>query len=265
MRVDPGNLAGRPDRLPDPDGAVPGDDRARRPAERDRRRHVLARRVDPRDRLRAGTAHPDIPAVDSDAGRVGTDGNLRHEPVTARVDEADRAGRDRRQPGRAAGRRHHRRGDTGGDEQRAAGGEQEQAAAASRPVRGTPGRGALESRVVLEDLALQRTQLRPRLETQLLVESPLRLPVGIQRVRLPARAVEGEHQLATQPLTERMGGDERLQLGHGLGVPALELGVDSLLDCEQPQLFEAGDVGLRRLVVTELGEGIAAEQLLRPA
>jgi hypothetical protein len=61
-----------------------------------------------------------------------------------------------------------------------------------------------------------------------------------------------------------MSGDERLELGHGLGAPAeLELAVDPLLDCEQPQLLEAGDLGLRGLVVTELRERIAAEQQLR--
>ena len=51
-----------------------------------------------------------------------------------------------------------------------------------------------EARVVLEDLALQFTKLRTRLEPELFREpSPAGL-VGGERLRLAPRSVEGKHQ-----------------------------------------------------------------------
>jgi hypothetical protein len=60
-----------------------------------------------------------------------------------------------------------------------------------------------------------------------------------------------------QPLTQRVTADERLELGREVGVPpGREIGLDALLDGEQPQLLETlgirpgeelvGDVGERR-------------------
>ena len=45
-----------------------------------------------------------------------------------------------------------------------------------------------------------------------------RVAVGLERLGLAAAAVEGEHQLAAEPLAERMLGHERLELAHQLGV-----------------------------------------------
>ena len=44
--------------------------------------------------------------------------------------------------------------------------------------------------------------------------------VGVQRLGLPARAVQGEHQLAAQPLPQRGARHERLELADELGVAA---------------------------------------------
>ena len=58
-----------------------------------------------------------------------------------------------------------------------------------------------------------------------------RRPVDLQRLGLARRAVEREHQLAAQPLAQRVLGDQRLQLADQVRVPAGgEVGVDALLE-----------------------------------
>ena len=54
-------------------------------------------------------------------------------------------------------------------------------------------------------------------------------PVDLQRLRLAAGAVEGEHQLPAQTLLQRVLGDERLELPDQVDVPAeRQIGVDPL-------------------------------------
>ena len=72
----------------------------------------------------------------------------------------------------------------------------------------------LERGVVREDRPLERLQRRGRVEPEGLDEEPPRRAVDLERLRLSAGAVEREHQLAAEPLTERMLCDERLELGH---------------------------------------------------
>src|SRR6266498_3781554 len=55
--------------------------------------------------------------------------------------------------------------------------------------------------------------------------------------------------------------DERFQLRDKGGVPAeRELGVESLLEGAQPQLDEAGNLRLRKVVVREVGQGLPAPE-----
>ena len=55
--------------------------------------------------------------------------------------------------------------------------------------------------------------------------------VGVERLGLASRAVEREHQLAAQPLAQRVLGDQRLELADQLSVAAeRELGVDAPLE-----------------------------------
>ena len=62
-------------------------------------------------------------------------------------------------------------------------------------------------------------------------------PVGLERIRLPARAVEREHRAGRRkPLAVRVLGDERLELGHELRMAAeLEVGVDPALERDEPR------------------------------
>ena len=83
-----------------------------------------------------------------------------------------------------------------------------------------------------------------------------------------ARAVQREHALRVQPLAERMGGDERVELGDHLGVPARgQVGLDGRLRRARPQLVEPADLRSGEWLVGEVGERIPVpqrERLARP-
>ena len=79
--------------------------------------------------------------------------------------------------------------------------------------------------------------------------------VALQRVRLAAGAVEREHQLAAQPLPQRVLVDERLELGDELaGAAQLEIGVDPFLERVEAKLLETADLVLRERLEGEVGE-----------
>src|ERR671923_201963 len=106
-------------------------------------------------------------------------------------------------------------------------------------------------------------QNRPRLrvDPERLDEHARALLEGVERLRLPARPVEREHQLLAKALAERILADERLELAHDLGVPArLEVGVDPLLEDGQPELLQAADLGLREGLERELAERRSAPE-----
>jgi hypothetical protein len=91
--------------------------------------------------------------------------------------------------------------------------------------------GRCERSILAQDRPLQLTQFRARLDAQLLDQHASRFPIGLEGFCLPARPVEGEDQLTTQPLAKGMLGDQPLQLGDDLGMVAkLEPGVDLLLE-----------------------------------
>ena len=88
----------------------------------------------------------------------------------------------------------------------------------------------VEGRVLLEDRLLELAQIAPRLQPELLDERDARLAVGVQRLGLTARAIEGEHELAAQRLAQAMLADERLELAHHLGVASRrQVAFDALL------------------------------------
>ena len=73
-----------------------------------------------------------------------------------------------------------------------------------------------------------------------------------------------EHQLSAGPLAEWMLGDEAVQLGGHVVVPAeREIGLDPLLDCREPELLEPRDLALRERVVGEVRQRWAAPDLER--
>ena len=82
----------------------------------------------------------------------------------------------------------------------------------------------------------------------------VRRGVRLQRVRLPARAVEREHDLAAQALAQRVLGDQRLELGHdGVVIAEREVSVDALLERDDAKLFEPARLGFGIRLVRDLG------------
>ena len=72
-------------------------------------------------------------------------------------------------------------------------------------------RREVERRILAQDRLLEALSSGPA-RARLVHEHAARVGVGLERLGLPARAVEREHQLRPQPLAERMAADERPQL-----------------------------------------------------
>ena len=90
------------------------------------------------------------------------------------------------------------------------------------------------------------------------------LAVVAECLGLPARAVEREHQLAAQALTQRVLPNERLELAHQASViPERQLGLDPLLDGDEAQLFQSRNLRLGEPLVRELSQRRAAPQAQR--
>ena len=65
-----------------------------------------------------------------------------------------------------------------------------------------------------------------------------------KRVALAARPVQRQHELTPEPFPERVLGDQALDLGHQLGAGAGgEVGVDPVLEGDEPQLVEPASLG----------------------
>ncbi len=83
--------------------------------------------------------------------------------------------------------------------------------------------------MVVEDHPLELSQLRARGQPQFVAEQCARLPVDGERLSLPAGAIQGQHQLGSQSLSQRRLGRQPLELADDLGrVPERQFGVDPL-------------------------------------
>ena len=108
----------------------------------------------------------------------------------------------------------------------------------------------VEAGLLLENASLQLAQLAARLEPELVDQPRARRRVEVERLLLPAAAVERQHRLRLQPLAQRMLADEPLQLGQELRVPPqCQARFEALLDGEHAQLFQAFRLTPSELVV----------------
>jgi hypothetical protein len=108
---------------------------------------------------------------------------------------------------------------------------------------------------VAENRLLEPAQGCARLEPELLHQEVSSLAIDLERFRLPAGAVEGEHELAAHALVEGMLDDEALELGNERRVLAeREPGVDQLFLGDDSQLFEAGSLEENEGLEGEIGE-----------
>ena len=107
-------------------------------------------------------------------------------------------------------------------------------------------------------------QLGAGLHADRLHESRACVPVGRQRFRLPARAIQREHVLRPHSLAQRLIRDQRPQLAEDLSVATRgEVGVDRHLGRLQPQLLQSSYLGARERLVSHVGERTAAPQRQR--
>jgi hypothetical protein len=264
-RVHPCQRPGRGlERLGRPERGPTGREGRRDRRQRHAPQHLGVARVDDDQLLGAGVRDPHLVAADDDAGGAAAGGDLGHEPVRARVDRAERVGRqggDRRPVVAAARReqRHHARRD---EQQRATHRDQHgrPAPPRRRPVPPRP----VQRRVLGEDRPLKRLQLGPRLDPELVEQVGPRLRVLLERLRLPPGPVQRQHQLAAWPLPARVGSDELAQpRDDGVDLSERQLGVQQVGLTGGALLVEPARGVLGERGVAEVGEGIAAPQRQR--
>jgi hypothetical protein len=124
----------------------------------------------------------------------------------------------------------------------------------------------VERRVLGEKGCVQAPQRLPGVDAELAGEQIAHAPVGGQCFRLPAAAVQRQHQLAVQPLPQRMPGGQLFQLGGERVVPAQrQVGVDPGLQRGQPQLLQPGRLGPGERIAVQVGQYRAAPQTQRLA
>jgi hypothetical protein len=102
---------------------------------------------------------------------------------------------------------------------------------------------------------VQCLQLPTRLEPAFLDEVGACAAVGLERLGPASAPVQGEHQVLTQPLPERMLGHQGLEFGDERHVPAqLQVRLDPVLEDGEPSLLEALRVDTRERFEAEVRE-----------
>ena len=113
---------------------------------------------------------------------------------------------------------------------------------------------------------MQPAQVGARLHADLLDQRGPRLPVGLERVRLTAAAVQSEHALPMQALAQRLPGQQRLELRQHLAVaPGLEVLVNRDLERGGAQLVQAPDLGRGERLLGHVAQRRAAPETQRLA
>jgi hypothetical protein len=112
---------------------------------------------------------------------------------------------------------------------------------------------SVERQVLAEDRLLELSELRARLEAELVDESFPGGLVGGERLGLASRAIERGHELPVETLAQRVPGDKALELGHELaGLTEGEIRLNPLLQRRDPEFLEAPDLLLREPLEREL-------------
>ena len=236
---------------------VAGRDAADADFGRHRADHRALVRVDPSEVVVDGVGNPDVRAVRGDGDRLDARRDRVHQVSGLGVDDRERVGLREIGIPVATGKD---RGDGGREQKAAAEGDREGAPSARAKIRkrAPAGRGG-DRRILVEDRPLELLQIRARLEAELSVELAARLAVCLERLGLAARPVEGEHQLRAQPLAGWVIGNQPLELrDQRLVPPEGEVGVDPILDRDEPPLLESRDLVLGERLVREVGERRAA-------
>ena len=119
---------------------------------------------------------------------------------------------------------------------------------------------------MLEDPLLELPELRSRLQAKLRREPALGVSVRTERLGLPPGSIEGQHELAQEPLAEGMFANQGLELANQLRAAShRELGVDPVLQGAQPALLESLRLDRGKRLVEEIRQGRAAPDRQRLA
>ena len=128
------------------------------------------------------------------------------------------------------------------------------------------GRRRIELGVLAQDRLVQAPQLRAGLHADLLHQHRSRLAVGVERLRLPTAAIQGQHALRVQALPQRVLGHQRVELADDLAVPAGgQVTVDRQLERRDTKLVQTADLGRRERLVRHIRQRRAAPQTQRVA
>ena len=113
---------------------------------------------------------------------------------------------------------------------------------------------------------MQVAQCAPRLDAEPLDQRPACRPIRLERLRLSPRAIQRQHQLRAQALTERILVDQRLELPDQLVVSAAgQLSLVLLLNTDQASLIQPRDLTLREALVREIAQRRATPERQRLA
>ncbi len=122
-----------------------------------------------------------------------------------------------------------------------------------------PRQPGVELGVLGENRLLQLAESRGGLDSELVDQAAACLPVEVQRLRLAAGPIEGQHQLAARPFAQGLPLEECLQLGHERTVTPLgEVRVDPVLERLEPQLFQPTRLRVPRSRLVDAGERLSA-------
>ncbi len=101
-----------------------------------------------------------------------------------------------------------------------------------------------KSPVVTEDAFVELLQPLAGLDSELLDERAPRCAVASERIRLPSRAVVGEHELGKEVLVVRMFRNEGLELGDQVASPPeREIGLEPVPHRSETELVQARHLG----------------------
>lgn len=119
----------------------------------------------------------------------------------------------------------------------------------------------VERTVLTQDRLVQLAELPTWLDAEALDECMPRRLVGLECLCLAFRAVEGEHQLSARPLSQRIVGDECIELAdHGGMTARLQIVFDALLEAHEALFLETRDLCLREPLEREIGKRRAAPE-----
>ena len=114
--------------------------------------------------------------------------------------------------------------------------------------------GQQQAPILLEDPPLEPLQLRRRLDPQAIDQRRPGLAVGAQRLRLPARAIQGEHVHRLEALPERVLDGQGVELVDDVAVTASpQIGVEARLDRREAELGQARGLGVEQAVRLDVG------------